>query len=106
MKKVARRVEERNRGVIDTAARFFGIAVVLLELTLVLTVLIPLDGDRAFTSRTFENHLKARALFIEERDRGTVCEKYHVSPAYLRVLLHRAKNQFREACERGGAKQR
>lgn len=36
-----------------------------------------------------------RALFMEEREKEEVCRQLGVSRDYLRVLLHRAKNQFR-----------
>ena len=36
-----------------------------------------------------------RAIFIEERPKDEVCAEMHVDRDYLRVLLHRAKNQFR-----------
>ncbi len=36
-----------------------------------------------------------RALFVEERGKDEVCERLGVSRDYLRVLLYRAKNQFR-----------
>jgi RNA polymerase sigma-70 factor (ECF subfamily) len=38
-----------------------------------------------------------RALFLEERGSVEVCQKMGVSRDYLRVLLHRAKKQFRQA---------
>jgi len=36
-----------------------------------------------------------RALFLEERDKDAICKSFDVDRAYLRVLLHRAKQQFR-----------
>lgn len=36
-----------------------------------------------------------RALFLEEREKAEICSRLGVSRDYLRVLLHRAKNQFR-----------
>ena len=36
-----------------------------------------------------------RAIFIDERPKDEVCAEMHVNRDYLRVLLHRAKNQFR-----------
>ena len=36
-----------------------------------------------------------RALFLEEEARDAVCAQFGVDRGYLRVLLHRAKNQFR-----------
>ena len=37
-----------------------------------------------------------RLIFLEERDKDEVCRIYHVDRNYLRVLLHRARNRFRE----------
>jgi RNA polymerase sigma-70 factor (ECF subfamily) len=37
-----------------------------------------------------------RWLFFEERDKDEVCRELNVDRAYLRVLLHRAKNRFRD----------
>lgn len=39
-----------------------------------------------------------RALFLEELDKDEVCEQFGVDRNYLRVLLHRAKAQFRAHC--------
>jgi RNA polymerase sigma-70 factor (ECF subfamily) len=39
-------------------------------------------------------------IFIEERDKDEVCRIFHVDRNYLRVLLHRAKNRFRESLPR------
>jgi RNA polymerase sigma-70 factor (ECF subfamily) len=36
-----------------------------------------------------------RWLFFEERDKGEVCRVLHVDREYLRVLVHRAKQRFR-----------
>ncbi len=36
-----------------------------------------------------------RALFVEERDKDELCAELGVDRGYLRVLLHRAKRQFR-----------
>lgn len=35
-----------------------------------------------------------RAVFFEQRDKDEVCAELGVSREYLRVLLHRAKQQF------------
>lgn len=44
-----------------------------------------------------------RAVFFEERDKDEVCQELGVDRDYLRVLLHRAKAQFkREFLKRGG----
>ena len=36
-----------------------------------------------------------RAMFLEELDRDCICVRMGVTRDYLRVLLHRAKNEFR-----------
>ena len=36
-----------------------------------------------------------QAVFIDERDRDEVCREYGVDRDYLRVLLHRAKQEFK-----------
>jgi RNA polymerase sigma-70 factor (ECF subfamily) len=36
-----------------------------------------------------------QAVFIDERDRDQVCREYGVDRDYLRVLLHRAKQEFK-----------
>jgi RNA polymerase sigma-70 factor (ECF subfamily) len=36
-----------------------------------------------------------RACFIEERDKDEICAAFAVDRAYLRVLIHRAKERFR-----------
>ena len=37
-----------------------------------------------------------KLIFLEEMDKDEVCRICHVDRNYLRVLLHRAKNRFRE----------
>lgn len=44
-----------------------------------------------------------RALFVEERDKDELCAELGVDRGYLRVLLHRAKQQFRTRYVDGGA---
>ena len=36
-----------------------------------------------------------RALFLEEQDKDELCRRFDVDRAYLRVLVHRAKDKFR-----------
>jgi RNA polymerase sigma-70 factor (ECF subfamily) len=36
-----------------------------------------------------------KAVFLDERDRDEVCREYGVDRDYLRVLLHRAKQEFK-----------
>lgn len=36
-----------------------------------------------------------KAIFLDERDRGEVCREFGVDREYLRVLLHRAKQEFK-----------
>lgn len=42
-----------------------------------------------------------RAMFFEERDKDEICKQYAVDRNYLRVLLHRAKERFRQQYRRG-----
>lgn len=42
-----------------------------------------------------------RAVFLEERDKDQICRDLGVDRDYLRVLLHRAKAQFRSYYEKG-----
>jgi RNA polymerase sigma-70 factor, ECF subfamily len=35
-------------------------------------------------------------LFFEERDKDRICEELNIDRAYLRVLLHRAKERFKD----------
>jgi RNA polymerase sigma-70 factor (ECF subfamily) len=37
-----------------------------------------------------------RAVFLEEREKDDVCREIGVTRDYIRVLLHRAKQSFRE----------
>ncbi len=38
-----------------------------------------------------------QAIFLDELDKTEVCRMFHVDPNYLRVLVHRAKDHFRQA---------
>jgi RNA polymerase sigma-70 factor (ECF subfamily) len=41
--------------------------------------------------------LLLKAVFLDERDRDEVCSEFGVDRDYLRVLLHRAKQEFKTA---------
>ena len=43
-----------------------------------------------------------RMVFLEESDRSEICKRFDVDGNYLRVLLHRAKEKFRETVRRRG----
>jgi RNA polymerase sigma-70 factor, ECF subfamily len=43
-----------------------------------------------------------RAIFLEEKEKDQVCKEFGVDRDYLRVLLHRAKNNFRVFYEKSG----
>ncbi len=47
-----------------------------------------------------------REVFLEERDKDEVCRDFGVDRNYLRVLLHRAKQSFKEHYLSTGGKQR
>jgi len=36
-----------------------------------------------------------KAIFLDEKDKESVCREFHVDRGYLRVLLHRAKDKFK-----------
>ena len=42
-----------------------------------------------------------RAIFLEDKDKDSVCKEFEVDRDYLRVLLHRAKEKFRSLYEQG-----
>jgi RNA polymerase sigma-70 factor (ECF subfamily) len=44
-----------------------------------------------------------KAVFLEEREKDDLCREIGVTRDYIRVLLHRAKQSFREAYMEGGA---
>jgi RNA polymerase sigma-70 factor (ECF subfamily) len=41
------------------------------------------------------DRLLLKAVFLDERDRDEVCREFRVDRDYLRVLLHRAKQEFK-----------
>ncbi len=43
-----------------------------------------------------------RMVFLEEGERSEICKRLEVDGAYLRVLLHRAKQRFREIVRKRG----
>jgi len=43
-----------------------------------------------------------KMVFLEEGDRAEICKRFNVDGNYLRVLLHRAKEKFRETVRRRG----
>lgn len=67
-----------------------------------------IDMDRALVTAQAQRQVEAvlaqmkerdrrllHAIFLEELDKDKVCREYGVERSYLRVLLHRAKLQFR-----------
>jgi RNA polymerase sigma-70 factor, ECF subfamily len=42
-----------------------------------------------------------QAIYLDQMDKAEVCRLFKVEGGYLRVLVHRAKAQFREAYKRG-----
>jgi RNA polymerase sigma-70 factor, ECF subfamily len=58
---------------------------------------------RSILSTLSENDQKIlRAVFLEEADKTEICKRFQVDRDYLRVLVHRAKNRFREALDKSG----
>jgi RNA polymerase sigma-70 factor (ECF subfamily) len=50
-----------------------------------------------------KDRLILRLIFLEEREKDEVCRICQVDRGYLRVLLHRAKNRFREGLPKAHA---
>jgi RNA polymerase sigma-70 factor (ECF subfamily) len=50
-----------------------------------------------------KDRLLLRAIFLEEKEKDQVCTEFGVDRDYLRVLLHRAKNNFRVFYVKSGA---
>ena len=42
-----------------------------------------------------------RAIFLEDKDKDSVCKEFKVDRDYLRVLLHRAKDKFKTLYQQG-----
>jgi len=42
-----------------------------------------------------------RSIFLEEKEKDTVCQEFGVDREYLRVLVHRAKDKFKALYEKG-----
>jgi RNA polymerase sigma-70 factor (ECF subfamily) len=66
------------------------------------------ESERALVRRVIatlpskDRHL-LRLVFFEERDKDEICRRMGVDRQYLRVLLHRARNRFRQALAEEGA---
>ncbi len=73
-----------------------------------------IDMDRTLVSEEAKNQVNRvmakmpdrdrrllKATFLEEKDKDQVCREFGVDRDYLRVLLHRAKAQFRVLYEEG-----
>ncbi len=48
-----------------------------------------------------KNRQLLSAVFLEERPNEEICRQFKVDPNYLRVLLFRARAQFRQAMDKG-----
>jgi RNA polymerase sigma-70 factor, ECF subfamily len=59
--------------------------------------------QRVFAQLPEKDRTILKAIYLDEIDKAEVCRQFQVEPGYLRVLLHRAKVQFRRAYrDRGG----
>jgi RNA polymerase sigma-70 factor (ECF subfamily) len=54
------------------------------------------DVQRALNELPPREQQLLRWLFFEERDKDDICRELQIDRGYLRVLLHRAKNHFKE----------
>jgi RNA polymerase sigma-70 factor, ECF subfamily len=41
-----------------------------------------------------------RDMFLQDMDKDQICLKFHVDRGYLRVLVHRAKDRFKQLYEK------
>lgn len=57
--------------------------------------------ERIFAEMPEKDRRILKAIYLDEIEKPEVCRLFHVDAGYLRVLLHRAKAQFREAYRRG-----
>jgi len=42
-----------------------------------------------------------RAIFLDDKEKDTVCREFGVDREYLRVLVYRAKDKFKALYEKG-----
>jgi RNA polymerase sigma-70 factor, ECF subfamily len=56
---------------------------------------------RVFAELPEKDRRILQAIYLDEIDKAEVCRLFQVDAGYLRVLLHRAKAQFRDAYCRG-----
>jgi RNA polymerase sigma-70 factor (ECF subfamily) len=57
--------------------------------------------ERIFAELPEKNRRILQAIYLDEIEKPEVCRGFRVDAGYLRVLLHRAKAQFRDAYRRG-----
>ena len=51
--------------------------------------------QRALEALSTRDHRLMRQIFMEDRDKDEICHEFQISREYLRVLVHRAKQQIR-----------
>jgi RNA polymerase sigma-70 factor (ECF subfamily) len=59
------------------------------------------DIRRIFAELQEKDRRILQAIFLDEIDKAEVCRMFHVEAGYLRVLIYRAKAEFRNAYYRG-----
>jgi len=57
---------------------------------------------QAFAALAEKDRRILQAIYLDEIDKAEVCRQFHIRAGYLRVLLHRAKVQFRKTYRGGG----
>lgn len=55
------------------------------------------DIEQVFAQLPEKERTILQAIYLDEIDKAEVCRQFQIEPGYLRVLLHRAKVQFRRA---------
>ena len=61
------------------------------------------EVERIFAALPEKDRRILQAIYLDEIDKADICRLFHVDAGYLRVLLYRAKIQFRKAYRGGPA---
>jgi len=59
--------------------------------------------EKVFAALADKDRRILQAVYLDELDKAEVCRRFQVEADYLRVLIHRAKAQFRKVYRGGDA---
>lgn len=60
------------------------------------------QAENVLATLRYKDRNLLRAKIFEERDNDEICERFGISQANLRVVLHRAVQRFMKACQKQG----